>query len=96
MSRVITTIKLKSEHNQEGALLIIGAECDYGRVAKLSFRNDDHKTTGSVRTPCYVVTLVNSSVQMVIPRENVRYVLTDEAPDAPADENIANIPQLPD
>ena len=96
MSRIITAIQLKNEPNYIGELFTLGEECDHGRVEKLSFRAEDHKTTGSTRTPCYVVQFCNSSKQLVIPREKVRYVFTDEAPDAPADENAANVPQLPD
>ena len=87
--RLIT--KLSFVH---GDVINLGDELENHHVKSISFRKDTHTTTGSAGCPCYVLTFTNTKVQMIIPRENVKYVLTDENHQA-ADDG-AEIPDLPE
>ena len=88
--RLITQLTFKS-----GGEMALGEEHANRTVKSISFRKDTHTTTGSAGCPCYVVTFVNNTVQMVIPRDSVRHVLTDKTVPA-AEEDGAHVPELPD
>lgn len=78
-----------------GDVINLGEEYDnYGRVSSISFRGQNHKTTGSTGMPCYVLQFNNSTVQMVVPHSNVKYVLTDDN-NQPVEDG-ANVPDLPE
>jgi acylphosphatase len=91
--RLITELVFKT--NADGlSSITVDEEIVGGRVKAISFRKETHTTTGSAGCPCYVATFVNSTVQMVIPRESVKFVLTDE--NKHAVEDGAEVPDLPE
>jgi len=87
--RLIT--KLSFTH---GDVINLGDEYDGHKVESISFRKDTHTTTGSAGCPCYVVKLLNTKVQLVVPRENIKYVMTDV--NGHAVEDGAEVPELPE
>lgn len=88
--RLITQLE-----RNDGADINLGEEFGQRTVKSISFRKETHTTTGSAGCPCYVITFVNDTVQMVIPRESTRFVLTDKTTQV-AEENGAPVPGLPD
>jgi hypothetical protein len=88
--RLITQLKFRDQNEFN-----LGDEL-FGRIVdSISFRDRTHQTTGSAGRPCYVAKFVDSTVQMVVPREAIKWVLTDEAEPA-AQEDGAVIPDLPE
>lgn len=91
--RLITELVFKTNGGDLSSVTL-GEEVIGARVQSISFRKDTHTTHGSAGCPCYVVTFVDSKVQMVVPREAVKFVLTDEN-NAPVEDG-ANVPDLPE
>lgn len=95
MANKRTITRLVFDDAQLLAGISLGEDFAGRTVKSISFRKDTHTTTGSSGCPCYVVAFVNDTVQAVIPRESVKYVLTDKT-EAVAEEDGSPVPELPD